>query len=116
MLGGAAIIRSAAALPPAAAVIAAFGEKLESQRARDRRGLHQAHGDLVAQAVGLAAAVADQGVLVLVVAEVVVADGARRNEPVGAGIVELDEQARAGGAGDVALEARADAVGEEMRE
>src|SRR5690348_7935334 len=71
-------------LPAAAsgAVIAAFGQKLESQGTGDRRGLDQAYGDLVAQAVGLAAAVADQRVLVLVIAEVVIANRARGNEPV----------------------------------
>src|SRR6516165_3511742 len=53
---------------------------------------------------------------VLVVAEIIGADGARRDESVGAGVVELDEQAGAGGARDVALEGRADAVGEEMGE
>src|SRR5215470_7659085 len=53
---------------------------------------------------------------VLVVAKIIGADGARRDEAVGAGVVELDEQAGAGGARDVALEGRADAVGEEMRE
>ena len=41
---------------------------------------------------------------------------ARRHEAVGAGIVELDEQAGAGDAGNAALEGRADAVGEEMRD
>src|SRR6516165_4279299 len=102
--------------PPARAVIAAFGEKFESQRARDRRGLDQPHRDAIAEAVRLAALSADQGMAVLVVAEIIGADGARRDEAVGAGVVELDEQAGAGGARDVALEGRADAVGEEMGE
>ncbi len=52
----------------------------------------------------------------LVVAEIFVADGARRHEAVGAGVVELHEQAGAGDAGDAALEGGADAVGEEMRD
>ena len=52
----------------------------------------------------------------LVVAEIFVADGARRDEAVGAGLVELDEQAGARDAGDAAFEGRADAVGEEMRD
>ena len=102
--------------PPVRAVIAALGEKFESQRARDGRGLDEPHRDAIAEAGRLAAARADQGVAVLVVAEIIGADGARRNEAVGAGIVELDEQAGAGGARDVALEGRADAVGEEMGE
>ena len=86
------------------------------KRAGDRRGLDQPHRDAIAEPVGLAAAVADQRVAVLVIAEIVVADGARRDEAVGAGVVELDEQAGAGHAGDAALERRADAIGEEMRE
>src|SRR5215475_3568225 len=103
--------------PPAgAAVIAALGEKFESQRAGDRRRLHQLDGDAVAEPVRLAAAVADQRMPTLVVAEEIGADGARRDEAIGAGVVELDEQAGAGGAGNVPFEGGADAVGEEMRE
>ena len=52
--------------------------------------------------------------LLLVVVEVFVADGARRHEAVGAGLVQLHEQAGAGDAGDAAVEGGADAVGEEM--
>src|SRR5262245_63264678 len=98
--------------PPARAVIAAFGQKFESQRARDRRGLDQPHRDAIAEAVRLAAASADQGMAVLVVAEIIGDYGAREDEAVGAGVVELDEQAGAGGARDVALEGRAYAIGE----
>src|SRR5262245_33790536 len=90
--------------PPARAVIAAFGMKFESQRARGRRGLDEPHRDAIAEAVRLAAAGADERMAVLVVAEIIGADGARGDEAVGAGIVELDEQAGAGGARDVALE------------
>ena len=50
------------------------------------------------------------------IAEIVGADGARRDEPVGACVVELDEKSGAGRPGDVAFERRADAIGEEMRE
>ena len=53
---------------------------------------------------------------VLVVAEIFIANGARRYEAVGAGLAQLHEQAGAGDAGDAAIEGRADAVGEEMRD
>ena len=95
---------------------AAFGQKLEAERAGDRRRLDELHRDAVAEPVRLARAVADHGVHGLLVAEIFVADGARRNEAVGAGVVELDEQAGAGDAGDAALEGGADAVGEKMRD
>ena len=52
----------------------------------------------------------------LVMAEIFVADGARRHEAVGAGLVQLHEQAGAGDAGDAAVEGGADAVGEKMRD
>ena len=54
----------------AAAVRAALREQLEPQRARDRCGLDQAHRHAIAQAVGLAAAIADQRVAVFVIAEI----------------------------------------------
>src|SRR5262245_37809143 len=107
------------ALRPGAAapVGAAFRDELEAQGAGDRRRLDQPHGDRIAESVGYATAIADHGVAVLVVAEIfVAADGARRNEAVGAGVVELDEQAGAGGAGDVTLEGGADSVGKKMGE
>ena len=93
----------------------AFGKDLEPQRAGDRRGLDKPYGDRIAQAVGCRAA--DKGVGGFVVAEVFVApDGARRDEAVGAGLVELDEQARARDARYVAVEGGADPVGEEVRD
>src|SRR5690349_3512865 len=103
-------------VPAAGPCIAARGKKFESQRACDRRGFDQPHRDSIAEPVGLAAARADQGMAVLMMAEIVVADGARRDEPVGAGVIELDKKAGAGRPGDVTLERRADAIGEEMRE
>src|SRR5262249_25265153 len=102
--------------PPPGDVIAALGEKLESQRARDRRGLDQPHGDAIAKAISLAAARANERVAVLVIAEILAADGARGNEARRAGTVELDEEPGARGAGDMAGEGCADAIGEEMRE
>ncbi len=50
------------------------------------------HRDAVAQPIGLAGRAADHRVAVLVILEIVVADGAGRNESVGAGFVKLDEQ------------------------
>ena len=82
---------------PARVVIAAFGQKFESQRARNRCGLDEPHRHAIAEAVGLAAAGADQGMVVFVVAEIIGADGARGDESVRAGVVELDEQAGADG-------------------
>lgn len=61
-----------------------------------------------------AAARADQGVAALVIVEIFRAEGSDRDQAVGAGLGELDEQAGARDAGDAALEARTDAVGEVM--
>src|SRR5262249_59622345 len=88
----------------------------ESHRAADRPASDQPHCDEMAEGVRLAAVSAEQGMAALVVAEIMGADGARRDEAVGAGVVELNEQAGAGSPGDVALEGRADAVGEETGE
>src|SRR5262245_47875893 len=93
----------------------AFGQELEAKRAGDRGGFDQLDGDTVAQPMSFAAATADHGVPRLFVTEVVVADGAGWNEAVGAGAVELDEQAGARDAGNAAFEGRADPVGEMMR-
>ncbi len=49
-------------------------------------------------------------------AEIFVADGARRHEAVGAGFVQFHEQAGAVHAGDAAVESGADAVGQKMRD
>src|SRR5262245_24319965 len=106
MLVGGTVVRGMLGLrpPPAGVVIAAFGEKLESQRARDRRRLDEAHGDAIAEPVRLAAPVADQSMPILVIAEIIRADGARRDEAVRAGVVELDEQPGARRAGNVTFE------------
>src|SRR5260221_1349381 len=42
--------------------MAALGKNFEAQRARDRRGLDEPHRDAIAEAVGLAAAGADERV------------------------------------------------------
>src|SRR5262245_15771775 len=91
-------------------LIAPFRQEFESQRPGDRRRLDQAYRHLVAEPMGLAAVGADQRMPVLVIAEVLVADLAGRDEAVGAGLVELHEQAGAGRTRDVAREGRADAV------
>src|SRR6185369_5891771 len=65
-------------------LIAPFGGKLESQRAGNRRGLDQLHRHGIAEPVAFAGVVADQRVARLVIAIVIVADGACRNEAVGA--------------------------------
>src|SRR5579863_8869590 len=57
---------------------------------------------------------ADEGVARLVVAKIFVADVARGYEPVGAGLVKLDEQAGARDAGNMTGKGGADAVGQEM--
>src|SRR5215213_7913029 len=101
---------------PLALVDLAAGEKLEAQGAGDRGGFHQPHGNRIAQPIGFSAAVADQRMAALVEAKEFIADGARRNEAVGAGLVQLDEESRAGDAADAAFELRPDAVGEEMRD
>ena len=63
-----------------------------------------------------AAAGADQRVARFIVVEVFGAERADRDQPVGAGIGEFYEQARAGDAGNATLEGGADAVGEEVRD
>src|SRR4051812_5088759 len=57
-------------------------QQLEPQGAGDRRCLDQPHAYGIAQPVGLAAAVADHRVAILVIAEIFVADRARRDETV----------------------------------
>src|SRR5262249_1030345 len=64
------------------------------------------------EAVGLAALSADQGMAGLGVAGIVGAGGARGGGTLPAGVVELDEQAGAGGARNVAPEGWAGGVGE----
>src|SRR5688500_14781058 len=93
----------ARAMPPAFATRAGR-EQFETQRARHRRGFNKPHAHLIAKAVGLAAVVADERMIALVIAEIFVADGARRHKAVGTGVVKLDEEAGAGDAGDAAFE------------
>src|SRR5271154_1360414 len=90
-----------------------MANKLETQRSRNRRRFDQLDRDRIAEPVGQRAA--DEGAPGFVKAEIFIADQARRNKAVGAGLVELDEQSGAGDAGNVAVESGADAIGEEMR-
>ena len=93
-----------------------FRQQLEAQRARDRLSFYQTDIDDIPQPVHGTAARADQRVAGLVIVEIFRSHRADRHEAVGAGVVEFDEQTRAGDAGDAALEGCADAVGEVMRD
>src|SRR5262249_24084876 len=91
-------------------VIAALRNNLETKRARERNRLDEFHLHLVAEAIGLAGAIANQRVVLLLVTEELGANGARRHEAVGAGLVELHEQPGAGDAGHMAAERSADPI------
>src|SRR5712691_10617437 len=97
-------------------LIASLRQKLKSQRPGHRRRFDEAHRHPVAEAVALAARVPDPRMPVLVVAEIFAADGARRDETVSAGVVELDEQPRARDPGNMPLETRAHSVGQKTCE
>src|SRR5688500_12110203 len=84
------------------AAVRAFG-KLETQRARHRVGLSEAQGELLADAVGLAALLADQLARRLVVAEIFLAEGLSEHQPVAAQIGDGSEEAERLDAGDPAL-------------
>ncbi len=75
-------------------------DDLEQQAAGGGIGLDQLDLQPVAQAEGLAGALADQDLPAFVVAEEFLAERADRDQPVGAGAVEGGEQAEAGDAGD----------------
>ena len=89
-----------------------IGENFKPQSACDRRGLDQLYRGAVAEPVGHAAAFALQRMVRFVVTEIFIANGAGRDEAIRAGAVKLDEQASPRDASDMALEGRADAVGE----
>ena len=84
----------------------------EVQRSGDRRRLDEFDGDGIAEPVRRGAA--DKGAACLVKAKIFLADAASRNETVGAGLVEFDKESGARDRGNVAVENRADAVGQEM--
>src|SRR6202451_3408369 len=91
-----------------------MAHELETQGAGDRRCFDQFHGHRIAEPMGFR--VPDEGAAAFVETKIFVADEARRDESVGAGVVELDEQAGAGDAGNMAVEGRADPIGEKMRD
>src|SRR6185437_1727480 len=74
------------ARPPVSAPDMAFGQKLEPQRACDRGSFYQTNLDDVTQPVHGTAARTDQRVAGLVKVEILAADGADRDQAVGAGI------------------------------
>src|SRR5215813_10822395 len=91
-------------------------QQLEPQRAGDRYSFYQTDVDDVPQPVHGTAARADESMPRLVIIEIFRTQRTDRHQPVGAGIVELDEQAGAGDAGNPALEGGADAIGKVMRD
>src|SRR5262249_28544097 len=86
----------------------------KSQRAGDRLSFYQTNIDDVTQTVHGTAARADEGVARFIVVEVLTPERADRNETVGTGILQLDEQTGARDPGNPALKRRADAVREVM--
>src|ERR1700731_2116625 len=94
----------------------AFRQQFEPQRAGYRGCFYQTYIDDVTEPVHGTAACADQRVACLIVIEILRPQRADRDQAVGAGIAELDEQPGAGDAGDAALKSSSDAVGEEMRD
>src|SRR5258706_2072920 len=93
-----------------------FGDKVKAQAAGQRRRLRQSHGNLVAEAIGLARTLADQRMALLVVPENLKSKRAHGQKSVGAGFREAHEQAKARHRGNAALEDRADAVLHEGRD
>src|SRR5215213_10140718 len=85
-----------------------FRQQFKPQRAGDGSCFDQPHCYAVAEPVRGAAGATYHRVLVLLIAKVFVANGTRRNETIGAGIVELNEQARMGNAGDTPFKGDAD--------
>src|SRR5438876_7185762 len=94
----------------------ALRQQFEPQRAGDRCCFYQTDVDHVPQPVHGTAARADQRMAGLVIVVIFATERADRDQPVGAGVLELDEQPGAGDAGDAALKRRADAIGEMMRD
>src|SRR5579872_4116326 len=87
-------------------------DKPKAQRAGDRGRFDKLDGDRITEPMRGRAA--DESAAGLVKTEVLLADSARRNKTIGAGFVELDEQTGPGYPRNMAVENRADAVGQEM--
>src|SRR5881227_3397070 len=85
----------------------------EAQRAGDWRRLDEFDRDRIAKAVGRGAA--DESATGFVKTKVLLADAARRNKTVGAGVVELDEQPGACHPGNMPVENCTDTIGQEVR-
>src|SRR5579862_6809992 len=90
-----------------------MAHKLETQCASNRRRLDQLDADRIAEPVDFG--MTDKRAAAFVKAKIFIADGAGRNETVGAGLIELDEQTGAGDAGNMPAECRADAISQKMR-
>src|SRR5215210_7119935 len=93
-----------------------FRQQFKPQRAGDGGCFDQPYCYAVAEPVRGAARATYHRVLVLLIAKVFVPDGARRNESVRTGIIELDEQARTGNAGDTPFKGDAYLIGKKMGE
>src|SRR5262249_44010658 len=89
-------------------------QQLKPQGARNGCSFYQTDIDNVPQPVHGSAARADQRVTRFVVVEVLASKRADRDQPVGAGIVEFDEEPGAGDAGNPASKGGADTVSEKM--
>ena len=95
---------------------AAFGQQLKPQCACYGCCFYQTNVDNVTQPVHGTAARSDQRMARLVVVEIFSPKRADRDETVGAGVGQFDEQAGTGDAGDAALKGRPNAIGEKMRD
>ena len=83
-------------------------DDVEQQAAGGGVRLDQLDPEPIAQAIGFAGPFADQELAALVMAEEFLAEAADRDQAVGAGAVERDEQAKARHRGDTAGEGGAD--------
>src|SRR5262249_56200065 len=79
----------------ARAIALALRQHLKAQGARGSNRLDEAHAHGITQSVGFPAAVADQRVLVFMMAPVIVADGGGWHEAVGPCLGEPNEETRA---------------------
>src|SRR6516225_3694284 len=87
-------------------------DQSEAERAGDRRRLDKFDGHRITKPARRGAA--DESATGFVKAKVLLADAARRNKTVGAGFVELDEQSGARHPGNMPVENRPDAIGQEV--
>lgn len=76
--------------------IAPLAQELETECAGRRDGLDQPHLDRVAELEGRASFLADQGLALLVMIVIFVADGGGGDEAVGAGLAQPHEEPGAG--------------------